>query len=152
MANIVVLSGRLTRDANLKYLQGGNNTAVARFTLAVDKGLSKEKRQEMEAKGQLTADFIQCQAWGKMAESLVKYSGKGLRVLVNGRIQTGSYEKDGQRIYTTDVIANNIEYLDWKNNNFQNGNNSTVANNATFEEQLDYSNDFDPTEDSRIPF
>src|SRR5574344_2708816 len=139
MANIVVLSGRLARDPELKYLQGGNNTAVARFTLAVDKNLSKEKRQEMESKGQPTADFINCQAWGKMAESLVKYSGKGLRVLVNGRIQTGSYEKDGQRIYTTDVIANNIEYLDWKNSNFQNGNNSTVANNATFEEQLDYS-------------
>lgn len=150
--NNVILLGRLVADANLKYLQGGNNTAVARFTLAVDKGLSKEKRQEMEAKGQPTADFINCQAWGKMAESLVKYSGKGLRVLLNGRIQTGSYEKDGQRIYTTEVIANNIEYIDWKNSNFQNGNNSTVANNATFEEQLDYSNDFDPTEDSKIPF
>ena len=150
--NNVILLGRLVADANLKYLQGGNNTAVARFTLAVDKNLSKEKRQEMEAKGQPTADFINCQAWGKMAESLVKYSGKGLRVLVNGRIQTGSYEKDGQRIYTTEVIANNIEYIDWKNSNFQNGNNSTVANNATFEEQPDYSNDFDPTEDNRIPF
>lgn len=152
MANTVILLGRLVADANLKYLQGGNNTAVARFTLAVDKNLSKEKRQDMESKGQQTADFINCQAWGKMAESLVKYSGKGLRVLLNGRIQTGSYEKDGQRIYTTEVIANNIEYIDWKNSNFQNGNNSTVANNATFEEQLDYSNDFDPTEDNRIPF
>ena len=152
MANTVILLGRLVADANLKYLQGGNNTAVARFTLAVDKNLSREKRQEMEAKGQQTADFIQCQAWGKMAESLVKYSEKGLRVLLNGRIQTGSYEKDGQRIYTTEVIANNIEYIDWKNSNYQNGNNSTVANNTTFEEQLDYSNDFDPTEDSRIPF
>ena len=150
--NNVILLGRLVADANLKYLQGGNNTAVARFTLAVDKNLSKDKKQEMEAKGQPTADFINCQAWGKMAESLVNYSGKGLRVLVNGRIQTGSYEKDGQRIYTTEVTANNIEYIDWKNSNYQNGNNSTVANNATFEEQLDYSNDFDPTEDNRIPF
>ena len=150
--NNVILMGRLVADANLKYLQGGNNNAVARFTLAVDKNLSKEKRQEMEAKGQQTADFIQCQAWGRLGETVAKYSGKGLRVLVNGRIQTGSYEKDGQRIYTTEVIANNIEYIDWKNSNFQNGNNSTVANNATFEEQLDYSNDFDPTEDNRIPF
>lgn len=106
----------------------------------------------MESKGQPTADFINCQAWGKMAESLVKYSGKGLRILINGRIQTGSYEKDGQRIYTTDVIANNIEYIDWKNSNYQNGNNSTVVNNETFEEQLDYPDDFDPTEDNRIPF
>ena len=161
MANIVVLTGRLVADAELRYLE--NNNQVARFTLAVDKNLSKDKKQEMEAKGQPTADFINCQAWGKMAESLVKYSGKGLRVLVNGRIQTGSYEKDGQRVYTTDIVANNIEYIDWKNSNFQNGNNSngynkgyaidaTVANNATVEEQLDYSNDFDPTEDNRIPF
>ena len=146
MANIVVLSGRLVADAELRYLE--NNNAVARFTLAVDKNLSKEKRQEMEAKGQPTADFINCQAWGKMAESLVKYSGKGLRVLINGRIQTGSYEKDGQRIYTTDVTANNIEYIDWKNSNFQNGNNSTVANNATFEEHKVIFEE----EDNRIPF
>lgn len=147
MANIVVLTGRLVADANLKYLQGGNNTAVARFTLAVDKNLSKDKKQEMEAKGQPTADFINCQAWGKMAESLVNYSGKGLRVLVNGRIQTGSYEKDGQRIYTTEVTANNIEYIDWKNSNFQNGNNSNAN------DELYYSSDFDPTEDrGRIPF
>ena len=147
MANIVVLTGRLVADAELRYLE--NNNAVARFTLAVDKGLSKEKRQEMEAKGQPTADFINCQAWGKMAESLVKYSGKGLRVLINGRIQTGSYEKDGQRIYTTDVTANNIEYIDWKNSNFQNGNNSTVANNATFEEHKVI---FEEEDRGRIPF
>ena len=146
MANIVVLTGRLVADAELRYLE--NNNAVARFTLAVDKNLSKEKRQEMEAKGQPTADFINCQAWGKMAESLVKYSGKGLRVLINGRIQTGSYEKDGQRIYTTDVTANNIEYIDWKNSTFQNGNNSTVANNATFEEHKVIFEE----EDNRIPF
>ena len=149
MANIVVLTGRLVADAELRAV---GTTTVARFTLAVDKNLSKEKRQEMEMQGKPTADFINCQAWGKMAESLVKYSGKGLRVLINGRIQTGSYEKDGQRIYTTDVTANNIEYIDWKNSNFQNGNNSTVANNETVEEQLDYSSDFDPTEDNRIPF
>ena len=143
--NNVQLMGRLTRDPELRYLE--NNNAVARFTLAIDKGLSKEKRQEMESKGQPTADFINCQAWGKMAESLTKYSGKGLRVLVNGRIQTGSYEKDGQRIYTTDVIANNIEYIDWKNSNYQNQSNSNSN------EEFDYPSDFDPTEDSsRIPF
>ena len=158
--NNVILLGRLVADANLKYLQGGNNNAVARFTLAVDKGLSKEKKEEMESKGQPTADFINCQAWGKMAESLVKYSGKGLRVLVNGRIQTGSYEKDGQRIYTTEVIANNIEYIDWKNSNFQNGNNSngynkgyaidaTVADNATLEEHKVI---FTEEDRGRIPF
>lgn len=137
--NNVVLSGRLTRDPELKYLT--NNNAVARFNLAVDKNLSREKRQEMEAKGQPTADFINCQAWGKMAETLVKYSGKGLRVLINGRIQTGSYEKDGQTVYTTDVIISNVEFIDWKN-----------RNNSNTNEELDYSSDFDPTEDNRIPF
>lgn len=153
--NNVQLLGRLTRDAELKYL---DNNQVARFTLAVDKTLSREKRQEMEAKGQQTADFIQCQAWGKMAESLVKYTGKGLRVLINGRIQTGSYEKDGQRVYTTEVLVNNVEFIDWKDGNNQNGYNkgyaidATVANNTTLEKQLDYPDDFDPTEDRRLPF
>src|SRR5574344_2839770 len=147
MANIVVLSGRLTRDAELRYLE--NNNAVARFTLAVDKNLSREKRQEMEAKGQPTADFISCQAWGKTAEFINNYTEKGSRIAVVGRIQTGSYEKDGQMVYTTDVLVQSVEVIDWKNSNFQNRNNSTVANNATFEEQLDYSNDFVPTEDNR---
>ena len=136
MANIVVLTGRLTRDPELRYLD--NNNQVARFTLAVDKGLSKEKKEEMEMQGKATADFINCQAWGKMAESLVKYSGKGLRVLVNGRIQTGSYEKDGQTVYTFDVVVSNIEYLDWKDGNNNNNNNETQQ--------------YKPVNDSRIPF
>ena len=136
MANIVVLTGRLTRDPELRYLD--NNNQVARFTLAVDKGLSKEKKEEMEMQGKPTADFINCQAWGKMAESLVKYSGKGLRVLVNGRIQTGSYEKDGQTVYTFDVVVSNIEYLDWKDGNNNNNNNETQQ--------------YKPVNDSRIPF
>src|SRR5574344_1663329 len=150
MANIVQLMGRLTRDVELRYLE--NNNAVARFTLAVDKGLSKEKKEEMEMQGKPTADFISCQAWGKTAEFINNYTEKGSRIAVVGRIQTGSYEKDGQMVYTTDVLVQNVEVIDWKNSNFQNGNNSTVANNATFEDQLDYPNDFDPTEDNRIPF
>lgn len=148
--NNVVLSGRLTRDPELKYLT--NNNAVARFNVAVDKNLSREKRQELESKGQQTADFINCQAWGKMAESLVKYSGKGLRVLVNGRIQTGSYEKDGRTVYTTDVVISNVQFIDWKDSNSQNGNNSTFTNTTTVNEQIDYLNDFVPVDDSRIPF
>ena len=143
MANIVTLLGRLTRDAEVKYL---DNNQVARFTLAVDKGLSKDKKEEMESQGKLTADFINCQAWGKIAENISKYTGKGLRVLVTGRIQTGSYEKDGQRVYTTEVLINNVEFIDWKDSNFQNGNNSTI------DEDFEYSADFDPTEDKRIPF
>lgn len=141
--NNVVLMGRLTRDAELKYLQDRNNTAVARFSIAVDKNLSREKRQEMESKNQPTADFINCQAFGTLAENISKYSGKGLRVLINGRIQTGSYEKDGQRIYTTDVVISNIEFLDWKNN--QNNN---------VDDDFDFEMDFNPNPetDRRIPF
>lgn len=138
MANIVVLSGRLTRDVELKYLD--NNNQVARFTLAVDKGLSKDKKQEMENQGKQTADFINCQAWGKIAENINQYTGKGLRVLIQGRIQTGSYEKDGQTVYTTDVVVSNIEYIDWKDSN---------SNNNDYHHQEEQER---PYSNSRVPF
>lgn len=153
--NNVVLMGRLTRDPELRYLQSGNNTAVARFNLAVDKNLSREKRQEMESKNQPTADFINIVCWGKLGENAAKYTGKGLRVLVTGRIQTGSYEKDGQRIYTTDVVASNVEFLDWKDGNNSSNNSSNNSNDsftAPIDDDFEYSADFDPTEDKRIPF
>lgn len=134
--NNVILMGRLTRNPEVKYL---DNNQVVRFTLAVDKGLSKDKKEEMESQGKPTADFINCQAWGKIAENISKYTGKGLRVLIQGRIQTGSYEKEGQTIYTTDVVVSNIEYLDWKDSNSNRNRNG-------------YPGDFDPTEDRRIPF
>lgn len=153
MANIVVISGRLTRDPEIRYVQANGNTAVVRFNIAVDKNLSREKKQEMESRNQPTADFINCVAWGNLGENIVKYTGKGLRVIVNGSIQTGSYEKDGQRVYTTEVLANNIEFIDWKDSNFQSGNNSTISNNTTIDDDFEYSADFDPTEDrGRIPF
>lgn len=158
--NNVVLMGRLTRDPELRYVQAGSNTAVARFSIAVDKGLSREKRQEMESKNQPTADFINIVAWGRLGETVSKYSGKGLRVLVNGRIQTGSYEKDGQRIYTTEVVATSLEILDWKdgnnNSSYSNQNQSNSNNNQDqvppMDDNFEYSADFDPTEDKRIPF
>lgn len=158
--NNVVLMGRLTRDPELRYVQAGSNTAVARFSIAVDKGLSREKRQEMESKNQPTADFINIVAWGRLGETVSKYSGKGLRVLVNGRIQTGSYEKDGQRIYTTEVVATSLEILDWKdgnnNSSYSNKNQSNSNNNQDqvppMDDNFEYSADFDPTEDKRIPF
>lgn len=116
MNNVTIL-GRLTRDPDLRYVQGGQNgqTAVARFTVAVDRGMSKEKRAEAESQGRPTADFVSCVAWGKLAENLAKYSRKGLRVCVEGRIETGSYEKDGKTVYTTDVRCSNIEFVDWGN-------------------------------------
>lgn len=139
--NNVQLMGRLTKEPEIRYLESG--TSVARFTLAVDKNLSKEKREEMESKGQPTADFISCVAWGALGDTVAKYSGKGLRLLINGRIQTGSYEKDGERRYTTDVVVNSLQIIDWKNS-------STNTNNT--ETYDDFEDGFDVTEDDRIPF
>ena len=111
--NNVVLIGRLVRDPELRYLPNGG-TATANFTLAVDKGLSKDKKQEMESKNQLTADFIRIIAWGKLAENCSNYLEKGRLVGIQGRIQTGSYDdKDGKKVYTTDVVANNVEFLEF---------------------------------------
>lgn len=112
-------------------------TAVTRFTLAVDKELSKAKKEEFESKGQATADFINITAWGKQAEFVANYLGKGKKVAVQGRINTGSYEKEGQRIYTTDVVANNIEILEWENDNESNN---------------DIPEGFHPTDNADIPF
>lgn len=101
--NSVNLIGRLTKDPEVRYSTGANQTAVARFTLAVDR-----ERQEDEA------DFISCVTFGKSAENMEKYMSKGRKVAVIGRIQTGSYEKDGKKYYTTDVICNRVEFLDKK--------------------------------------
>lgn len=111
--NNTVLIGRLTRDPELRYIPN-SGAAVTKFTLAVDRGLSKEKKNEMEAKGQPTADFIQIVVWGRMAENCANHLAKGRLTAVQGRIQTGSYEdKDGKRVYTTEVVANNVEFLEW---------------------------------------
>lgn len=109
--NNVVLIGRLTRDPELRYIQTG--TAVTKFSIAVDKGLSRDKKQEMESRNQPTADFINIVVWGKMGENCANYLGKGKLVGVQGRIQSGSYAKDdGTRVYTTDVVASNVEFLE----------------------------------------
>ena len=108
--NNVVLMGRLTKDVDLRYTQSG--TAMAFFTLAVDRGLSKEKRQQAESTGQPTADFISCKAWGKVAETIGNYVKKGQRLLVQGSIETGSYEKNGQKIFTTTVNVRNMEFIE----------------------------------------
>lgn len=110
--NNVLLIGRLTKDLELRYIPA-TGTAVTRFNLAVDRGLSKEKKQEMESKNQPTADFINIVVWGKQAENCANYLAKGRLIAVQGRIQTGSYEKDGVKKYTTEVVANQVEFLDW---------------------------------------
>lgn len=109
--NTVILIGRLTRDPELRYTANTGN-AMARFTVAVDRGLSKDKKAEMEQKGQPTADFIGCVCWGKTAELIGRYFNKGKEIAIQGRIQTGSYEaQDGQRRYTTDVVVDRFEFI-----------------------------------------
>ncbi|NMW85635.1 single-stranded DNA-binding protein [Peptoniphilus sp. AGMB00490] len=107
--NCVNLIGRLARDPELRYAQTG--TAMCRFTIAVDRRMSKQKRQEAQANNQPTADFISCTAFGATAELIANYHKKGSQIGIEGRIQTGSYEKDGRTIYTTDVIVNNLTFI-----------------------------------------
>lgn len=118
--NNVVLTGRIAKDLELRYTQTGK--AYCRFTLAVDRGMSKDKKQEAEAKGQATADFINCVAWRKTAEVLQKYTSKGKKILVEGNIQTSNYTaQDGTKKYTTDVLVNRAEIIEFvDNNNFNN--------------------------------
>lgn len=111
--NSVNLIGRITRDLELRYIQG-SGTAVTNFTLAIDKGLSKDKKQEMESQNKPTADFINVVVWGKSAENCVNYLAKGRLVAVEGRLQSGSYDdKDGKKVYTTDVTASKVHFIDW---------------------------------------
>ena len=106
--NKVVLMGRLTRDPEVRYTQGDNPMAIARYTMAVDRRFKRE--------GEATADFISCVAFGKLAEFAEKYFRQGLKVIVSGRIQTGSYtNKDGQKVYTTDVVVEECEFAESKN-------------------------------------
>lgn len=107
--NRVILLGRLTRDPEVRYSQSGDNMAIARFTLAVDRRGKKDNDQQ-------TADFIGCVCFGRQAEFAEKYLRQGTKVAVTGRIQTGSYtNKDGQKVYTTDVVLDDIEFAESKN-------------------------------------
>ena len=109
--NKVILVGRLTRDAEIRYSQGENSNAVARFTLAVDRRFQRDNQEQ-------TADFIGCVAFGRTAEFLERFGRKGTKFVLEGRIQTGSYtNKEGQRVYTTDVVAENMEFAESKNAN-----------------------------------
>lgn len=108
--NKVILMGRLTRDPEIRY---SNNIAIGRYALAVD------RRHQQEGSPQ-TADFVNVVTFGKAAEFAEKYLHKGTKVLVTGRLQTGSYtNKDGQKIYTTDVVAEDQEFCEKKTESTQ---------------------------------
>ena len=112
--NKVILMGRLTRDPEVRYSQGESSTAVARFSLAVDRRFKRQGDDQ-------TADFINCVTFGKTAEFAERYLKQGTKVVGCGRIQTGSYtNKDGQRVYTTDVVLEEVEFAESKNASQQN--------------------------------
>lgn len=105
--NKVILMGRLTRDPEVRYSQGDSATAVARYTLAVDRRFKRD--------GEASADFINCVVFGKSAEFAERYFRQGLKVVVSGRIQTGSYtNRDGVKVYTTDVVVEDQEFAESK--------------------------------------
>lgn len=107
--NKTILMGRLVRDAEIRYSQGDASNAIARFTIAVD------RRFKRDGDDQPTADFIGCVAFGRTAEFLERFGRKGTKFALEGHIQTGSYtNKDGQKVYTTDVIVENLEFAESK--------------------------------------
>ena len=110
--NKVILMGRLTRDPEVRYSAGESGTAIARYTLAVDRRFKRE--------GEATADFISCVSFGRTAEFAEKYFRQGLKIIVSGRIQTGSYtNRDGQKVYTTEVVVEEQEFAEGKNSSQQ---------------------------------
>lgn len=114
--------GRLTRDPEVRYTQGENQLAIARFTLAVDRRFNRNGDEN-------TADFIPCVSFGKTAEFAEKYFRKGTKVAVTGRIQTGSYtNKDGVKVYTTEVVVEEQEFAESKNSNGGNSGDSFGGN------------------------
>lgn len=152
--NKVILIGWLTRDPELRYTQ--SNQAVCTFTLAVDKKLSREKREEAEAAGRPTADFPRIIVWGKAGENASRYLFKGSQCAIEGRIQTGSYQdkESGKTIYTTDVVADNVEFLTRANEEKRNDGRSTntYQNNSNSSDGF-FEDDFSEIQDDgRIPF
>jgi hypothetical protein len=109
--NVVILYGRLTRDPEIRYSPNGN--AVLRTSVAVDRAMSRQKKEEAQRNNQPTADFISCVAFGNTAELISNYFRKGSRIALEGRIQTGSYDKqDGTKVYTTDVVINRVHFVE----------------------------------------
>ena len=124
--NKVILMGRLTRDPEVRYSQGDNATAIARFTLAVDRRIKRDN--------EASVDYINCVSFGRSAEFAEKYFHKGTKSVIAGRIQTGSYtNKDGQKVYTTDIVIEEQDFAESKAASQQN--NSGNAQNASNNQQ-----------------
>lgn len=138
--NKVIIIGRFTRDPEVKYT--ANNTCYASFSVAIDRRYKQD--------GQPTADFPRVIAWGKTAEFIEKYFRKGMKIAIDGRIQTGSYKnKDGQTIYTTDVVAENVEFVESKNSSDNNNNTKGTAPSVADDGWMSIPDDVD---DEGLPF
>ena len=149
--NNVSLVGRLVRDLELRYTQNG--VAFGRLTVAVDKTLSKEKRQELQNAGKPTANFIPCVVWGKLAENMANYTGRGSLVAIGGEIETGSYQNnEGRTIYTTDVRVSNVQFLDSAKKNNQGQANPNNMNNEQTYQAENGDEGFFPMSSDDIPF
>ena len=152
--NKVILMGRLTRDPEVTYSQGENSIPVARFSLAVDRRMKRDPNGEDTQ----TADFINCVAFQKNAEFIEKYFKQGMRVLISGRIQTGSYtnRETGQKVYTTDVVVEEQEFADSKNVTVNDNNNFGNVQPSTHLEPTEAKEGFmkipDGVEDDGLPF
>lgn len=129
--NKVIIIGRFTRDPEIKYSTGENANATARFSLAVNRRFKNKE-------GNYDADFINCVAFGKTAEFIEKYFTKGMAIGITGRIQTGSYtNKEGQKVYTTDVVVEETEFVESKNKGTSdNVPNNNANSNSDFEETV----------------
>ena len=144
--NKVVLMGRLTRDPEIRYSQGENQLAIARYTLAVDRRFNRNNDDNNNA------DFIQCVLFGKTAEFAEKYLKKGTKLVVTGRIQTGSYtNKEGQKVYTTEVVVEDQEFAESKNASSNDGNSNSHNNSNASNEGFGFMNIDDGVEDT-MPF
>lgn len=150
--NNVVLIGRLARDVEMRFIPS-TGMAVAKFTLAVDREMSRDKKQEAASQGKQTADFINITVFGKSAENCANFLTKGSQCAIQGRISTGSYTtQTGEKRYTTDVIADRVEFIGEKKGGASSGNHS-LPDSSFFGNFPDDDNDiFQPVDDEDIPF
>ncbi|NLJ58647.1 MAG: single-stranded DNA-binding protein [Tissierellia bacterium] len=152
--NSVVLIGRLTRDPELRFIPS-TGMAVAKFTLAVDRDLYGERKQQAISQGKPTADFINITVFGKIAENCANYLSKGRQCAVQGRISTGSYTtQTGEKRYTTEVIADKVEFIGSRDQSSSPQQGKPVQPDSSFFNDFpDEDNDiFQPVDDEDIPF
>ena len=140
--NKVILLGRLTKDPDIRYTKGDKPIAVARYTLAVNRRFKRENEPD--------ADFVNCIAFGKLGEHAEKYYNKGIKIIIEGRIQTGSYEKDGKKVYTTDIVVENQEFAESKGNNGGSDKKPETSKNETLDDG--FNSIPENADESQLPF